>query len=213
MNDWGLWWPMQEFTAPRQLARPERMARNMNNIVHIEQQSEQPTSSIARAEALDAAIADLRIILATIASEAPRGRARDLPTFEAHALLTRISGRAAITGALWMEDVDAFCAKLGDLDIRHPGEIFATDFFPAFGVSARFCAQELGITPAMLSLFMNGKRGISVDLAVRLAKLCGTSPAFWLHSQAMHELVDAAAELAERIRRIPRLPMKAALAN
>lgn len=148
-------------------------------------------------------IQDLRVILATIASESARRAGQALPIFEANALLTKLGSREARDeDLLSMRDVDAFCDRLSKLEIQHPGRIFAEEFFPSFGVSARFCAQELGITPAMLSLFMNGKRGIGVELAVKLAKLCGTSPAFWLRGQALYELVTSAQDLSAKLRPI-----------
>lgn len=166
---------------------------------------DQDTTPAGTPQALDEVIQDLRVILATIATEP----GRQLPAFEAHALLTRFGAReAAEDDLLSMRDVDAFCERLTTLDIKHPGRIFAEEFFPAFGVSARYCAQELGITPAMLSLFMNGKRGIGSELAVKLAKLCGTSPAFWLRAQALHELVSSARDLSDRLRPIHRLEQR-----
>lgn len=153
----------------------------------------------AAAEAEDA-LTDFRIVLATIATEPAPG---SLPVREAGILLHGLPSSAEDDlGPLAMQDVDAFCDRLSDIEVCHPGEVFRESYFPALGMNARACARALGITPAMLSLFMSGKRGISVLTAVKLAKLCGTSPAFWLRHQAMHELVGQAHLLSAQVRRI-----------
>jgi len=156
----------------------------------------------ARTEEQDI-LTDFRVALATMASEPEHHRPSGLPVQEAAILLTALpAGVDEGLDPLSMQDVDAFCERLSHCEISHPGEVFRERFFPGLGLSARACAQALGVTPAMLSLFMHGKRGISVVTAVKLAKLCGTSPAFWLRHQAMNELVATAHDLAGQVRRI-----------
>jgi addiction module HigA family antidote len=62
-------------------------------------------------------------------------------------------------------------------------------------------AQDLGVTPIRISQIVNGKRSISVDTAVRLARYFGTSAAVWLRLQVRYDLEVAERELSKRINR------------
>ncbi len=75
----------------------------------------------------------------------------------------------------------------------HPGEILADDVLAELGVSGRELAQQLGVSPNRISEILRGRRSITADTALRLARWLGTTPQFWLNLQQAYDL-----EVAER---------------
>jgi len=74
----------------------------------------------------------------------------------------------------------------------YPGETLREDVLPALGLTVTQAAKELGINRVTLSRVLNGKAGISVDLALRLeAWLDGPSAASWLKGQLAYDLWQA----------------------
>ena len=74
----------------------------------------------------------------------------------------------------------------------HPGKTLRDDVLPALGLTVTQAAQELGINRVTLSRVLNGKAGISVDLALRLeAWLDGPSAESWLKGQLAFDLWQA----------------------
>lgn len=74
----------------------------------------------------------------------------------------------------------------------HPGETLREDVLPALGLTVTQAARELGINRVTLSRVLNGKAGISVDLALRLeAWLDGPSAESWLKGQLSFDLWQA----------------------
>jgi addiction module HigA family antidote len=90
------------------------------------------------------------------------------------------------------------------LDPITPGEILAEEFMKPMGLSINRLARDLDIGPARVSDIVNGKRGISADTALRLARYFGTSAEMWLSLQANHDLRrarrEAGAEITKRVR-------------
>lgn len=71
----------------------------------------------------------------------------------------------------------------------HPGETLREDVLPALGLTVTQAARELGINRVTLSRVLNGKAGVSVDLALRLeAWLDGPSAESWLKGQLAYDL-------------------------
>jgi len=82
----------------------------------------------------------------------------------------------------------------------HPGELLKEDVLEPLGLSIREAAERLGMARASLSRVVNGRAGISPDLAVRL-ELAGVSTArFWMTLQANYELELAANRKQPRIK-------------
>ena len=67
----------------------------------------------------------------------------------------------------------------------HPGELLA---YYMEGRTVTDVAKRLGITRAALSRVLNGRAGISADMALRLSEAFGTEPDFWLRLQAQRDL-------------------------
>lgn len=65
----------------------------------------------------------------------------------------------------------------------HPGEILKEDVLEAEGISVTEASRQLGISRVTLSRLLNGKAGVSVDMALRLSQWLGTTPELWLHMQ------------------------------
>ena len=83
----------------------------------------------------------------------------------------------------------------------HPGEVLLEDFMKPLGLSQYRLAKDIGVTPIRISQIVNGKRAVTVDTAMRLARYFGTSPGVWLRLQVRYDLEVAEDELRERINR------------
>lgn len=70
----------------------------------------------------------------------------------------------------------------------HPGEILMEDFIDAFGITQNKLAVSIGVPPRRINEIVHGKRGISADTAIRLARYFGTSEEFWMNVQSNYEL-------------------------
>jgi addiction module HigA family antidote len=83
----------------------------------------------------------------------------------------------------------------------HPGEVLLEDFMKPLGLSQYRLAKDIGVTPIRVSQIVNGKRAITVDTAMRLARYFGTSAAVWLRLQVRYDLEVAEKELRKQINR------------
>lgn len=81
----------------------------------------------------------------------------------------------------------------------HPGEVLLEDFMKPLGISQYRLAQDIGVPPLRISQIIHGKRAISVDTALRLARYFGASPEVWLHLQVRDDLEVAGDQLRDRI--------------
>lgn len=76
----------------------------------------------------------------------------------------------------------------------HPAEVIREDILPELGLSVTTAAKQLGVSRVTLSRLLNGKAGISADMAIRLHQWLGEdspSPESWLHQQADYDLWQA----------------------
>ena len=83
----------------------------------------------------------------------------------------------------------------------HPGEVLSEDFMIPLGLSQYQLAQDIGVSPIRISQIVRGKRAVTVDTAMRLARYFGTGAGVWLRLQVRYDLEVAEKELSERIRR------------
>ena len=83
----------------------------------------------------------------------------------------------------------------------HPGEVLLEDFMKPLGLSQYRLAKDIGVTPIRISQIVNGKRAITVDTAMRLARYFGTGAGVWLRLQVRYDLEIAEGELSDRINR------------
>ncbi len=76
----------------------------------------------------------------------------------------------------------------------HPGRIVRQDCIEPLGLTITGAAKALGITRQALNNVVNGKAGISPEMAVRIAKAFGGSPEMWLRLQANYDLAKVRQE-------------------
>ncbi|MGV0633257.1 HigA family addiction module antitoxin [Mycolicibacillus trivialis] len=74
------------------------------------------------------------------------------------------------------------------IDPIHPGEILMEDFIEGFGITQNKLAVDIRVPPRRINEIVHGKRGITADTSVRLAKYFGTSAEFWMNLQSNYEL-------------------------
>jgi len=73
----------------------------------------------------------------------------------------------------------------------HPGEVLLEEFLKPLGISQNRLARELKVPPRRVNEIILGKRAITPDTALRLARYFGTSERFWLGLQLDYELEEA----------------------
>ena len=74
----------------------------------------------------------------------------------------------------------------------HPGEILMVEFLQEYEISQNRLGREIGMSPRAINEIVHGKRSITANSALRLAKFFGTSPQFWLNLQTSYDLEEAA---------------------
>lgn len=94
------------------------------------------------------------------------------------------------------------------LDPIHPGEILFEEFMEPFGLSSTALARALDVTPARINEIVRGRRGITAETALRLARFFETDAQSWMNLQDNYDLAVASRKQAAAIRRIR--PMRAA---
>jgi len=86
----------------------------------------------------------------------------------------------------------------------HPGETLREDFLSPLGLTANRLAMELIVPATSVNDIVRGKRAITADTALRLARYFGTTPQFWMNLQANYNLERAedarGIEITKRIR-------------
>ncbi len=90
----------------------------------------------------------------------------------------------------------------------HPGEILREDFMPDFGLRASDLAEKLGVSRQTVNEVLRERRGVSPAMALRLSRLFGNTPEFWLNAQRAVDLWVAQKQNKIALSRIR--PVKAA---
>ncbi len=88
-----------------------------------------------------------------------------------------------------------------DLPPVHPGEILLEDFLNPMGITRYRLAKSIGVPQRRIDEICAGKRAITADTAMRLARFFGTDAQSWMNLQAAYDLEVAEMSLAERIER------------
>jgi addiction module HigA family antidote len=86
----------------------------------------------------------------------------------------------------------------------HPGEVLRDGVLDGTGITVTEAARQLGVTRAALSRILNGRAGISPDMAVRLGKWLDHSPESWLRMQMDYDLWQAERQPRPSIRPLKR---------
>lgn len=90
----------------------------------------------------------------------------------------------------------------------HPGEVLLEEFMKPMGLSRYALSKAIGVPAMRIGQICAGKRAVSADTALRLARFFGTSDTFWMGLQVDYDLEETRLRLHERILAIE--PMKLA---
>jgi addiction module HigA family antidote len=88
-----------------------------------------------------------------------------------------------------------------DLPPVHPGEILLEDFLKPMNISRYRLSKSIGVPQRRIDEICAGKRSVTADTALRLARFFGTDAQSWMNLQAEYDLETAEITLAERIAR------------
>ena len=84
----------------------------------------------------------------------------------------------------------------------HPGEMLSEDFMPDYGLTVAGLAGAVGVSRQSINELLRGRRAVSPEMALRLSRLFGNSPEFWLNAQRAVDLWDAAQAIQGDVARI-----------
>jgi len=90
----------------------------------------------------------------------------------------------------------------------HPGEMLREDFMPDYGLSVSSIAKALRVSRQTVNELIRERRAVSPEMALRLSRLFGNTPEFWLNAQRAIDLWEAAKIVRRKLERIS--PLKAA---
>ena len=88
----------------------------------------------------------------------------------------------------------------------HPGEVLLEEFLIPMTLSQNAVARAIGVPPRRINEVVLGKRAVTADTALRLAKAFVTTEAFWLGLQADYDLEEARKVISEDLKKVERLP-------
>ncbi len=83
----------------------------------------------------------------------------------------------------------------------HPGEVLLEEFLKPMNLSQNRLALDIGVPARRINEIVLGKRSVTVDTALRLARYFGTSPQFWLGLQMDYDLDVAMDAMESRLKR------------
>ena len=93
-------------------------------------------------------------------------------------------------------------AKLKNI---HPGEILLEEFLVPMGISQNALARAISVPPRRINEIVLGKRGITADTALSLARAFGTSEGFWMGLQADYDLEETRKLIDDALRHVEKL--------
>ena len=83
----------------------------------------------------------------------------------------------------------------------HPGEILLEEFLQEMGISQYRLAKDIRVHPRRINEIVHGKRAITADTALRLARYFGTTERFWLNLQTHYDLEVEKDRLGDRLKK------------
>jgi addiction module HigA family antidote len=90
----------------------------------------------------------------------------------------------------------------------HPGEVLMEEYLEPLGVTQHRLAVAIGVPPRRINEIVHGKRRITADTALRLARYFGTSEQFWMNLQGRYDLEVERDRLIDKLEEIT--PLKTA---
>jgi addiction module HigA family antidote len=85
------------------------------------------------------------------------------------------------------EEMNCIMARLDNV---HPGEVLREEFLNPLGITPYRLAKSVGVQQTRIEHILDGKRGVSVDTAIRLGRFFHVSAQFWLNLQLMYDLEE-----------------------
>jgi addiction module HigA family antidote len=84
----------------------------------------------------------------------------------------------------------------------HPGEILLEVFLTPIGISQNRLARAMDVPPRRVNEIIHGKRAITANTALRLARALGTSEQFWMGLQVAYDLEEARKSFGNKLNKI-----------
>ena len=84
----------------------------------------------------------------------------------------------------------------------HPGEVLLEEFLKPLDISQNALARAIDVPPRRINEIVLGKRAVSADTALRLARALGTSEQFWMGLQADYDLEEAKNAVGDKLRKV-----------
>ena len=98
--------------------------------------------------------------------------------------------------------------KKREIPPTHPGEMIREDFMPDYDLNATSMAKALGVSRQTINELLRERRAITPIMALRLSRLFGNSPEFWLNAQHARDLWDSEQRFGKELSQIQ--PLNAA---
>ena len=86
-------------------------------------------------------------------------------------------------------------------DPVHPGEVLLEEFLKPMGISQYRLAKDTSVPPRRINEIVHGRRAVTADTALRLARFFGTGERFWLNLQVRYDLEVQRDRLGDRLER------------
>ena len=87
----------------------------------------------------------------------------------------------------------------------HPGEMLREDFMPDYGLSVSSMSKALGVSRQTVNELLRERRAVSPEMALRLSRLFGNTPEFWLNAQRGIDLWETERTTRKKLERISTL--------
>ncbi len=84
----------------------------------------------------------------------------------------------------------------------HPGEMLREDYLPDYGLTVSGFAKAIGVSRQTINELLRERRAVSPEMSLRLARLFGNTPEFWLNAQRAVDLWEASRIAKKKIERI-----------
>lgn len=84
----------------------------------------------------------------------------------------------------------------------HPGEVLREDFMPDYGLTTTSLADALGVSRQSINEILRERRSVSPLMALRLSRLFGNTPEFWLNAQNARDLWESKQHYARELKQI-----------
>ncbi len=92
-----------------------------------------------------------------------------------------------------------------EISPTHPGEMLREDFMPDYGLTVRSIASALGVSRQTVNELLRERRAVSPVMALRLSRLFGNSPEFWLNAQHSRDLWETEQHYQDELSQIKTL--------